>query len=129
MFKMGSPIGREVWVRNLDEILSTLDADGKLDGLPFMPEMARYCGRRFRISHLVRRTCVEGEARRRAMTDTLLLEDLRCDGASHGGCQRGCRLLWKGAWLSDHQPMTPGASHGIASARTPAHLKTKQGDR
>jgi hypothetical protein len=60
------------------------------------------------------------------MTDTLLLENLRCDGASHDGCERGCRLLWKEAWLSDHPPVS---REGMASARTPATLKTKQGDR
>jgi hypothetical protein len=27
------------------------------------------------------------------------LDDLRCDGSAHGGCQAGCRLYWKEAWL------------------------------
>ena len=31
--------GDLVEVRSEEEILRTLDADGKLDGLPFMPEM------------------------------------------------------------------------------------------
>lgn len=124
---MGSPIGREVWVRSLEDILSTLDADGKLDGLPFMPEMARYCGQRFRISHLTRRTCVEGHPRRRAMTGTVFLGDLRCDGASHDGCMRGCRFFWKEAWLSDHPPL-PSGSHED-STLTRGRLKTREGER
>ena len=28
------------------------------------------------------------------------LEDLRCDGSAHGGCQAGCLLYWKEAWLT-----------------------------
>ena len=37
-------------VLSLDEIQATLDAEGQLDGLPFMPEMVKYCGRKFRVS-------------------------------------------------------------------------------
>ncbi len=31
-------------IKSAPEILATLDAEGKLDGLPFMPEMLDYCG-------------------------------------------------------------------------------------
>jgi hypothetical protein len=27
------------------------------------------------------------------------LDDLRCDGSGHGGCQAGCKIYWKEAWL------------------------------
>lgn len=27
------------------------------------------------------------------------LEMSRCDGQAHGGCQAGCSIYWKGAWL------------------------------
>jgi hypothetical protein len=87
-----------VEVRSAGEILATLDADGKLDGMPFMPEMARYCGRRFRVLRNPMMTCVEGVDLRR-LEDTVFLEGLRCDGADHDGCQRGCRIFWKTAWL------------------------------
>jgi hypothetical protein len=33
------------------------------------------------------------------LRDAVLLEELRCDGADHGGCQAGCLLIWKEAWL------------------------------
>ena len=33
------------------------------------------------------------------MRGTVLLDDLRCDGSAHGGCQAGCRLYWKEEWL------------------------------
>ena len=32
-------VGELVEVRSEDEILATLDVDGELEGLPFMPEM------------------------------------------------------------------------------------------
>ena len=36
--------GDWVQVRSKEEIISTLDANGRLDELPFMPEMLEYCG-------------------------------------------------------------------------------------
>lgn len=90
--------GQVVEVRSAGEILATLDAGGKLNGMPFMPEMARYCGRRFRVLRNPKMTCVEGVDLRR-LEDTVFLEGLRCDGADHDGCQRGCRIFWKTAWL------------------------------
>ncbi len=90
--------GQMVEVRSAGEILATLDADGKLDGMPFMPEMARYCGRRFRVLRNAKVTCLE-EVGLFRLEDTVFLEGLRCDGADHDGCQRGCRIFWKTAWL------------------------------
>jgi hypothetical protein len=37
-------------VRSVDEIFATLDARGSLKALPFMPEMLKYSGQRFRVS-------------------------------------------------------------------------------
>src|SRR5262249_11234353 len=87
-----------VEVRSEAEILATLDASGALDGLPFMPEMRAYCGGRFRVSARADRTVVQQLGVRR-MKDTVHLEELRCDGAAHGGCSRGCLIFWKEAWL------------------------------
>ena len=39
--------GDWVEVKSALEILESLDGDGTLDGLPFMPEMMDYCGRQF----------------------------------------------------------------------------------
>ena len=91
--------GDLVTVRPFEEILATLDCEGKLDGLPFMSEMLRYCGRDFRVRRPVRRTCVEGVSTLRQLSDAYFLVGLRCDGSAHEGCQRGCQLFWKGAWL------------------------------
>lgn len=94
--------GDWVEIRSASEILSTLDENGKLDGLQFMPEMLRYCGVQTRVYRRADRTCDTightgfGALR---MTKTVHLEGLRCDGASHGGCQAGCLIFWKEAWL------------------------------
>jgi hypothetical protein len=90
------------WVEVLPaaDILKTLDANGCLDTLPFMPEMAAYCGRRFRVKVRAERTCaVPWEPSHRELKDTVVLDALRCDGRLHGGCQLGCMIYWKEAWL------------------------------
>jgi hypothetical protein len=89
-----------VEVRREQEILRTLDADGKLDGLPFMPEMLGFCGKRYRVRARAHKACdtIDWQQYRR-MENAVHLEELRCDGAAHGGCQAGCLLYWKEAWL------------------------------
>jgi len=105
--------GDRVVVRSPEEILATLDADGTLDGLPFMPEMLAWCGKPFRVQRRVVKTCVDvtrGEppTRRFAAGDVVLLEGPRCDGRDHDGCIRGWRIFWKQAWLRPSDG--PGAS-------------------
>ena len=90
--------GDLVTVRSLAEIRETLDADGKLDGLPLMPEMLPYCGRTLRVYRRAERTCVEGVGAR-SMQGTVFLAGVRCNGAAHDGCQRNCLIFWKEAWL------------------------------
>lgn len=91
--------GISVKIRPLHEITSTLDQNGALDGLPFMPEMAPFCGRRFTISKRIERTCEESEKTMRCIQNVLFLDNLRCNGTAHGGCQKGCMIFWKEAWL------------------------------
>jgi hypothetical protein len=89
--------GNLVEVRSAAEVMSSLDADGKLDGLPFMPEMLALCGRRLRVSKRADNTCALGQPRR--IERTVHLEQTRCDGSAHRGCEAGCLFLWKEAWL------------------------------
>ena len=92
--------GDLVEVRSPGEILATLDAQGEMAGLPFMPEMAAHCGRRFRVDRRADRICdtVHYSGSRR-LCDAVLLDDLRCDGSGHDGCQAECRFFWKEEWL------------------------------
>ena len=88
------------------EIIETLDRDGTLDGLPFMPEMIEYCGKKFRVLSKASKTCVgimgldlTLQMAEFKNDDVFFLEGLRCTGVAHGGCGRSCRLFWKAAWL------------------------------
>ena len=96
--------GDRVVVRPPEEILSTLDADGTLDGLPFMPEMLDWCGKSFHVERRAEKTCVDVAPhvysnRRFAADDVVFLDGLRCDGHGHDGCKRGCKVFWKEDWL------------------------------
>jgi hypothetical protein len=93
-------VGEWVEIRGQDEILATLDDKSCLNGLPFMPEMLQYCGRRFRVFKRSDKTCDNIAAWSiRRMKDSVHLDGLRCDGAAHGGCEAGCLIFWKEAWL------------------------------
>jgi hypothetical protein len=91
--------GDWVEVRSKDEILRSLDRRGRLDELPFMPQMFKYCGQRFRVFKRAHKTCdTVDQTGGRSLPDTVHL-DLRCDGAAYGGCQAACLIFWKEAWL------------------------------
>ena len=94
-------IGDVVEVKPAEQILAGLDERGELDALPFMPEMLQFCGQRFVVDKIAFKTCdtVSWTGLRR-LTDTVHLAGVRCDGRVHGGCQAGCLIFWKAAWLS-----------------------------
>ncbi len=94
--------GDLVEVKTPDEILQTLDADGTLDQLPFMPEMVEFCGKRFHVSRRVLKTCFSGSISTMRVfrnDDVVALDGVRCSGAAHGGCQKACLIFWREAWL------------------------------
>jgi hypothetical protein len=98
--------GDWVEVRSELEILRSLDSDGRLEKLPFMPQMFEYCGHRFKVYKRAHKTCdtVNPIAGRR-LANTVHLE-LRCDGKAYGGCQAACLIFWKEAWLKPIGDMT-----------------------
>src|SRR5262245_8581508 len=92
--------GEWVEVRSKDEILQTLAQNGQLDGMPFMPQMFSFCGRRFKVYRRAHKTCDTATLTGgRRVVDAVHLEGLRCDGDAYGGCQASCLIFWKGAWL------------------------------
>jgi hypothetical protein len=102
---LGLSTGEIVAVRSEEEILDTLDAEGKLDALQFMPEMLKYCGQQFRVYKRADKTCdTVNRTGGRRMYDTVHLDNLRCDGEAHGGCQAACLIFWKEAWLTRVEP-------------------------
>ena len=87
-------------VRSKEEILATLDPNGCLNEMPFMPEMLRFCGTKFRVLKRAHKTCdYSGAKPRSRWVDRTVHLDTRCDGSAHDGCQAGCLLYWKEAWL------------------------------
>lgn len=106
--------GDWVEVRSKEEILATLDKGGRLDGLPFMPQMFEYCGQKFEIYKSAHKTCdtVSGDYVGRRLPDSVHLNH-RCDGAAYGGCQAGCLIFWKQAWL---KPVEKGEFAEISDA-------------
>jgi hypothetical protein len=93
--------------------------------MPFMPEMLRFCGRRLRISARAHKTCdtVNKTGGVKVVKGAVHLEDARCDGSAHGGCQAACLLFWKEAWLrpvsapghgGSVEPRALDADHGRA---------------
>ena len=98
--------GDLVEVRSWPEIAATLDRSGTREKLPFMPEMLIYCGRQFRVSRQAFKTCVDDQEMRQ-LGNTVLLEEVRCDGKSHGGCGKACLIFWKEAWLKPAGAETP----------------------
>ncbi|MEJ2666231.1 MAG: hypothetical protein P8Z81_03870 [Deinococcales bacterium] len=113
---MGLQVGDTVEVLRKEQILATLDAGGRLEALPFMPEMLQYCGRRFTVTASAHKTCDTASMAAigmRQMEDAVHLGDLRCDGSAHGGCQAGCLLFWKTDWLRKVED--PGSAHATGS--------------
>ncbi|MEZ4330506.1 MAG: hypothetical protein R3F35_02050 [Myxococcota bacterium] len=110
--------GELVRVRSRAAVLATLDEQGRIDGLPFMPEMLDACGRVFRVAARAHKTCdTIHKTGGRRMQDAVHLEGLRCDGSAHGGCQAGCLFFFKHAWLERVEDGAPADDAGGADAQ------------
>jgi hypothetical protein len=109
-------IGEIVEVRSANQILATLDSQGKFEGVPFMPEMLSFCGRRFQVFKYADLTCTDGEPR--YLSNTVHLSELRCDGSAHDNCGAKCLIFWKEAWITRIAP--EDVSNGIEGDRLKA---------
>jgi len=101
-----------VEVRSKAEILSTLDKNGRLDELPFMPQMLEYCGRKLQVyKHAHKLCCFANRPAGSGMSNAVNLKGVHCDGQAYGGCEMRCMILWKEAWLKrEGQPESPFSS-------------------
>jgi len=105
-------VGDWVEVRSKEEILRTLDSKGEVDGMPFMPEMFQYCGKRFQVYKRAHKTCDYATPypyHTRWLDRSVHLET-RCDGSGHDGCEAKCLLTWKEVWL---KPVAKGSKSGV----------------
>lgn len=121
-------------VRTREEILQTLDSHGQLDGMPFMPEMFAFCGQRLQVYKRAHKTCDTVFPVRGRLVNRSIHLETRCDGSAHGGCQAGCLIFWKEAWLksvssvaqpipADERASTSTAA-GCTEAAVLAHTQT-----
>ena len=103
--------GDLVEVKSAAEIQATLNSEGKSRSLYFMPGMWDYCGRRLRALQPIERMMSEKTGEMRALSQTVILEGVTCNGKAHGGCQRGCYVFWKDTWLRrvNESPQNPQA--------------------
>lgn len=110
-------VGDWVEVRSREEILETLDKNGRLDNLPFMPQMFELCGRKLRVARSAHKTCdtISKVSTSRRVLASVHLEGMRCDGRAYDGCGAACSIFWKEAWLKPvgaaaTEPRPPSAS-------------------
>lgn len=96
--------GDYVSVKSFADIQATLDDDGRLDGVPFMPEMAQYCGQVLVVDKVGHKTCDPVyRTNGRHLDNAVHLQGARCDGSAHGNCDADCNLFWKDEWLEPSQ--------------------------
>ena len=89
--RLGLHAGDWVVVKSKEEILTTLDENARLGGLPFQPEMFAFCGKRLRVAKVAHKTCDNiRKTGGRSMANAVHLDSARCDGSAHGGCQADC---------------------------------------
>jgi hypothetical protein len=107
-------------VRSLDEILKTLDQNGKYQGLSFTVAQRKYCGNTCTVLKRLEKVFDERRWKLSRIKDTVLLEGVVCDGAGGvfrewDGCDRHCLLWWKEAWLKRIENPPAGGGGGSGS--------------
>jgi len=92
--------GEWVQINSIEEISGTLDERQKYDGLYFMPEMERFCGKKYKVFKMAEIIEFESTAEvRKLKKPVILLEGVYCDGEHHDGCDRACFHFWREIWL------------------------------
>ena len=118
--------GDWVEVRSKEEILSTLDENGQLHGMPFMPEMFAFCGKRLQVFKRAHKTCdTVFPVRGRRVSNAVHL-DTRCDGSAHGGCQASCLLFWKEEWLKPASTLDSESSPPVDAGDQPPGMCSEE---
>jgi len=91
--------GELVEVKSEKDIRVTLDGSNRCKGLLFMPEMWKYCGKKFKVYKKLDKIIIENTSELRKIKNTVLLKDVICDGSEHYRCDRSCFHFWREAWL------------------------------
>jgi hypothetical protein len=92
--------GELVEVKSKEEILATLNAEGRNRGLLFDSEMLKYCGQRARVLRRVERILDERTGRMLTLPrDCIILEGVACQSDYHRFCPRAIYHYWREIWL------------------------------
>jgi len=89
--------GELVEVKSEQEVQATLDEHGRYRGLLWMPGMARFCGKTYKVHKRVETIMLESTGELRKIRNTVLLADVMCENLY--GCDRSCFHYWREAWL------------------------------
>lgn len=100
--------GELVEIKSEAEILATLDGNKKCKGLFWMPSMRKFCGKQYRVFKRLETILLEATGGVRKIKNTVLLEEVICDGYDFYGCDRSCFYYWREAWL---RRVEPGKTH------------------
>jgi hypothetical protein len=98
---MGLQPGEMVEVKELSEIVETLDKKGHNRGLHFSPDMISYCGKRFKVRCRADHLLAEGTGIMTHLRNSVILEDVICLSRVYvfGGCPRRPYVYWREIWL------------------------------
>lgn len=102
---LGLRSGERVRVKSREEIRTTLDEDGRFEGMAYLPAvMDSFCGRSFTVRKEVNRFFDERHWRMMKLKRAVILDGVFCEppehlGCAYAGCQRTCFLFWKEGWL------------------------------
>ena len=91
--------GELVEVKGEQEVLATLDENGRNKGLLWMNGMRKFCGKRCTVFRRLETVLLESNGELRRMENTVLLKNVICDGKEFYDCDRSCFYYWREAWL------------------------------
>jgi len=92
--------GDLVRVRSKEEIMATLDPEGKTKGCGFMDVQECYCGTVHRVLKQMERFVDERDYQVKKCKGLVLLEGVTCKGVkAYGRCDRSCLIFWREEWL------------------------------
>jgi hypothetical protein len=95
--------GELVQVKSEQEVRATLDEYGRRRGLLWMPGMARFCGKTYRVHKRVETIMLESTGELRKIRNTVLLAEVMCENLY--GCDRSCFHYWREVWLRRVPPV------------------------
>jgi hypothetical protein len=98
-------VGEWVVVKSRDDILATVDHEGRNRGMTFEAEMIPYCDKVYRVVARVDRIVDERTGRIRQLGSVgIILQDVICASAYRTPCPRANYLYWREIWLRRAEP-------------------------